>query len=190
MIERDTSKDLILEDFIYWDGAVCDGTTLWILDSTNEKLIAFNAATLVRHFAHDMTGYYDGGVSNGMTLWLISNADNKAYAYNANARVRTPLRDITFGEGKGESATEPRCGSLIMKLTTRGPTTPQRETETQTKISILVQEPGRVGPVMAPRCGSWVIITILPKPLTRQHKSETQKKTSPWEQEIGEGEPI
>ena len=99
MHSRDTSKDITLGAGS-WHGAVSNGTTVWFVNNSAGKAIAYTVSTRARDSSKDIdlgSGNWTGGVSDGTTLWFTDTASAKAIAYTASTRGRDSSKDITLG---------------------------------------------------------------------------------------------
>ena len=103
---RDASQDISLAS-ASWNSAVSDGTTLWIVNSSNNA-VAYVAATGVRDSAKDISlgsgSIVGGAVSDGTTLWFARNRDVTAYV--AATRARDAAKDFTLGEDANGAASD------------------------------------------------------------------------------------
>ncbi|MBC6401190.1 MAG: hypothetical protein GDA42_09240 [Ekhidna sp.] len=84
---RQTSKefDLHLDNYAP-RGTWSDGTTLWVADSDDYKLYAYNLSDGMRQTTKEFDLHADnanpeGTWSDGTTLWVADWEDDKLYAY-------------------------------------------------------------------------------------------------------------
>ena len=92
-------------------GAWTDGTTIWVLDNSNDKLFAYTISTKARDTTKDITlsdlSGYTGITSHGNTVWVTENADDKIYAYTSGARDATKdITPVSANEGINATATD------------------------------------------------------------------------------------
>ena len=77
------------------------GAILWVSDSEDDKLYAYNLGTKARDEAKDFALHADnadpwGIWSDGNTLWVADTEDRKLYAYTLSSGVRDEGNDITL----------------------------------------------------------------------------------------------
>ena len=102
--ERDASKD-----FDTLSGAsnnspraiYSDGTTMWVADSTADKLFAYNLGNKARNANKDFdtlsgasNNLPSGLWSDGITIWVSDWGDDKIYAYNVATKARDANKDF------------------------------------------------------------------------------------------------
>ena len=83
-------------------GIWSDGTTIWVADSADDKLYAYNTDgtrdstkdfdTLVAASNEDPRSIW----SDGTTMWVADETDDKIYAYNLNTKVRDASKDFNL----------------------------------------------------------------------------------------------
>ena len=76
-----------------------DGTTMWVADSWDDKLYAYDMASKARVPAKDFrlatgNGFPHGMWSDGTTMWVADWIDDKIYAYSMSTKARVPARDF------------------------------------------------------------------------------------------------
>ena len=83
------------------DGLWSDGTTMWVVDSVDDKVYAYTVATKARDAGKDFdtlgaAGNRDpGGLwSDGTTMWVADWRDDKVYAYTVATKARDPGKDF------------------------------------------------------------------------------------------------
>ena len=96
--ERDSDKDFNTLDAAGNGspaGIWSDGTTMWVADSSDGVIYAYDLSTKARDSAKDFNtlgaaGNEDpeGIWSDGTTMWAADSTDNKIYAYNLSAKAR------------------------------------------------------------------------------------------------------
>ena len=76
-------------------GIWSDGTTMWVADSGDAKIYAYNLATKARDPSKDFTSLSAAGNnaptgmwSDGTTMWVADWVDTKIYAYNLTSKAR------------------------------------------------------------------------------------------------------
>ena len=88
-----------------------DGATMWVSDSTDDKIYAYNLATKARDSGKefntlqaaentDPTGIW----SDSATMWVADSGDDKIYAYNLATKVRDSGRDFNNLSAAGNNA--------------------------------------------------------------------------------------
>ena len=82
-------------------GIWSDGTTVWVADTEDDKLYAYNLSDRMRDDARDISlgaGNGDpGGIwSDGTIIWVADGSDQELYAYNLSDGMRDDGRDITL----------------------------------------------------------------------------------------------
>ena len=78
-----------------------DGTTMWVADSDDDKIYAYNLFTKARDPNNDFNTLQAAGNnslfglwSDGTTLWVTDSDDDKIYAYNLSTKARDPNNDF------------------------------------------------------------------------------------------------
>ena len=78
-----------------------NGATMWVSDSTDDKIYAYNLATKARDPGKDFNTLADAGNthaigiwSDGETMWVADDTDNKIYAYNLATKARDSGKDF------------------------------------------------------------------------------------------------
>ena len=78
-----------------------NGATMWVSDSTDDKIYAYNLATKVRDPGKDFNTLADAGNTDAIgiwsddaTMWVVDNVDNKIYAYNLANKARDDSKDF------------------------------------------------------------------------------------------------
>ena len=81
------------------DGVWTNGTTMWALDSTDDKIYAYTLATKARDSAKDFASLHVVGAekpygiwSDGTTMWVATGTD--LYAYKMSDKSRDSAKDI------------------------------------------------------------------------------------------------
>ena len=90
-------------------GVWSDGTTIWVVDDSDNKLYAYTLSTGARDSGKDMTpdsanGDATGVWSDGTTIWVGDVSDAKLYAYTLSTGARDSGKDITLGGDNGRVA--------------------------------------------------------------------------------------
>ena len=82
-------------------GLWSDGTTMWVADSMDNKIYAYNLSTKARDSTKDFdtlnaAGNRDCGDiwSDGTTMWVVDQIDSRIYAYNLSTKARDSAKDI------------------------------------------------------------------------------------------------
>ena len=94
--DRQPDKDINLGSGA-WEGAYSNGTTIWFLNNSPDRLVAYKASDQTRDSNKDFTnisGDLGGAVSDGITIWLINKAGGNARAYNLNSKLSDSDKDI------------------------------------------------------------------------------------------------
>ena len=83
------------------NGLWSDGTTMWVADSGDDKIYAYNLATKARDSTKDFNTLSDAGNtdptglwSDGTTMWVSDFADDKIYAYHMSNKSRDAMKDF------------------------------------------------------------------------------------------------
>ena len=87
-----------------WQGAATDGTTVWIINTTNNKAVAWTVPTLTTDASRDTDKDFDllgGNTLKGLVyadnrIWAIDNS-TQARCYEPLVGIRDETRDITHG---------------------------------------------------------------------------------------------
>ena len=84
-------------------GIWSDGSTMWVADTFDEKLFAYNLQTKARVPSEDFNtldaaGNYDPRDiwSDGSTMWVSDTFDEKLFAYNLQTKARVPSEDFNL----------------------------------------------------------------------------------------------
>ena len=94
-------------------GVWSDGVTVWVVDSADKKVYAYNAGTKARDSGKDFgtlsaAGNDDpvGIWSDGTTVWIGDSVDDKVYAYNLSTKARDSGKDFgtLSAAGNGDPA--------------------------------------------------------------------------------------
>ena len=99
-------------------GMWSDGTTMWVVDTGDEKLYAYDLATGARQSDRDIDTLDNAGNndprgmwSDGATVWVADDTDDKLYAYELATGARRSDRDI---ETPGQDAGQPGSQGLVV----------------------------------------------------------------------------
>ena len=91
-------------------GLWSDGTTLWVADSDDAKIYAYNLSTKARDPNNDFNTLQAAGNnapsglwSDGFTLWVADYQDAKIYAYNLSTKARDPNNDFNTLQAAGNN---------------------------------------------------------------------------------------
>ena len=90
-------------------GIWSDGNTLWVLDSSSNKIYAYDLASKAHDSTKDITldtenTDSEGLWSDGVTIWVSDFQDDKVYAYNLASKARVPIKDFdTLSSANNES---------------------------------------------------------------------------------------
>ena len=78
-----------------------NATTIWVTDSRNDKIYAYNLSTKARDASQDFdtldtaTNNVPTGLwSDGTTMWVADSQDRKIYAYNLTTKARDSSKDF------------------------------------------------------------------------------------------------
>ena len=92
-------------------GIWSNGTTMWVVDSSDDKLYAYNMATKARDSSKDFNTLSAAGNnnpyglwSNGTTMWVIDISDKKIYAYAMSTKARDSSKDFTALQSAGNTS--------------------------------------------------------------------------------------
>ena len=82
-------------------GIWSDGTTIWVADTRERKIYAYNLSTKARDSGKDFDTLSVAGNelpygiwSDGTTMWVADDDDVKIYAYNLSTKARDPGKDF------------------------------------------------------------------------------------------------
>ena len=82
-------------------GIWSDGMTMWVADSREDKIFAYDKTTRQRDASKDFYTLKAAGNnepsgiwSDGMTMWVADPSDNKIYAYRMSDKSRDPDKDF------------------------------------------------------------------------------------------------
>ena len=82
-------------------GIWSDGTTMWVVDDTDDKLYAYNLSTKARDATKDFDTLIAAGNTSPIGIWGDSNTmwvsdlvDRKIYAYNMSDKARDATKDF------------------------------------------------------------------------------------------------
>ena len=82
-------------------GIWSDGMTMWVADSREDKIFAYDKTTRQRDASKDFYTLQAAGNnepsgiwSDGMTMWVADPSDNKIYAYRMSDKSRDPDKDF------------------------------------------------------------------------------------------------
>ena len=101
---RDSSKDfntLSAAGNNAPDGLWSDGTTMWVSDTSDDKVYAYTLATKARDAGKDISISGNTALislaSDGTTMWTAdTNVNNKLFAYSISGKSRDASKDITL----------------------------------------------------------------------------------------------
>ena len=92
-------------------GIWSDDETMWVSDSTDDKIYAYNLATKLRDAGKDFNTLADAGNTNptaiwsdSTTMWVADNGDDKIYAYNLATKLRDAGKDFNTLSAAGNNA--------------------------------------------------------------------------------------
>ena len=119
------SRDIVLGSGS-WRGSASDGTTLWVLDTTLNRAVAWRVSDLSRQTSFDIglgAGTWQTAVSDGTTLWIV-NGNDIARAYRASDQSRQTSLDIDLATGGGMGFFDGSCsdGNTLWFVNTLGST--------------------------------------------------------------------
>ena len=84
------------------EGIWSDGTTMWVGDTADDKIYAYNLATKARDAGKDFNTLIDAGNNNPegiwsdrTTMWVVDNVDDKIYAYDMATKARDTGKDFS-----------------------------------------------------------------------------------------------
>ena len=82
-------------------GIWSDGTTMWVSDSVDDKIYAYDLNTKARDATEDFNTLDSAGNENpiglwsdGTTMWVADPTDDKIYAYDLNTKARDATEDF------------------------------------------------------------------------------------------------
>ena len=82
-------------------GIWSDGTTMWVVDTNDDKIYAYNLVTKARDSTKDFNTLAAAGNSlplglwsDGTTMWVSDFTDDKIYAYNLATKARDAAKDF------------------------------------------------------------------------------------------------
>ncbi|MYH97720.1 MAG: hypothetical protein F4129_14590, partial [Acidimicrobiia bacterium] len=91
-------------------GVWSDGTTVWVADSSQDKIYAYSLADGSRDATKDIDDLNAAGAnhprgiwSNGTTLWVADGGDDKAFAYSLADGSRDATKDINGLDAAGNN---------------------------------------------------------------------------------------
>ena len=94
-------NELISAGNIAPSGIWSDGTTIWVADSLDDKIYAYDLATKARTPGRDFdtlgaagNTWPEGIWSDGTTMWVSDWFDDKIYAYDMATKARIPGKDF------------------------------------------------------------------------------------------------
>ena len=89
-------------------GIWSNGTTMWVMDSSDKKIYAYTLATNARNTAQDFDTLDAAGNdsptgiwSDGTTMWVMDSSDEKIYAYNLATKARDASKDLDAHDDAG-----------------------------------------------------------------------------------------
>ena len=93
------------------EGIWSNGTTMWVADSSDGKIYAYNLNTKARESGKDFNtldaagnDYPVGIWSDGTTMWVLDNSDEEIYAYSMDSKGRDSGKDFdTLEDAKNEN---------------------------------------------------------------------------------------
>ena len=92
-------------------GLWSDGTTMWVADTDDDKLYAYNLSTKAKDSAKDFNTLAAAGNnspngiwSDGTTMWIADFSDDKLYAYNLSTKARDSGKDFNTLTGAGNNS--------------------------------------------------------------------------------------
>ncbi len=87
-------------------GMWSDGTTMWVADTNDDKIYAYDLASKARRSDKDFNTLSVAGNNNpegiwsdGTTMWVVDNTDRKIYAYNLATKARDAVNDFDAPPG-------------------------------------------------------------------------------------------
>ena len=92
----------------YPAGIWSDGTTMWVVNTHDDKIYAYSVATKARDAAKDFDALNTSGNnspvglwSDGETIWVADSEDGKLYAYSLSTGARDASKDFDGLKGAG-----------------------------------------------------------------------------------------
>ena len=89
-------------------GIWSDGTTMWVADTEDDKIYAYDMATKARDagkefntLASEGNNNPEGIWSNGTTMWVVDYGDDKIYAYDMATKARDADKEFNSLPGAG-----------------------------------------------------------------------------------------
>ena len=89
-------------------GIWSDGTTMWVADTDDDKIYAYDMATKARDadkefntLASEGNNNPEGIWSNGTTMWVVDYGDDKIYAYDMATKARDADKEFNSLPGAG-----------------------------------------------------------------------------------------
>ncbi len=101
--ERDPEKDFntLAAGNVRPAGIWSDGTTMWVTESSNKKIYAYNLSTKAWDSDKDFNTLDAAGNvrpagiwSDGTTMWVADSSDETIYAYNLSTKARDSAKDF------------------------------------------------------------------------------------------------
>ena len=106
---RDSGKDINVSDFP--NGIWSDGTTLWVADSSSDKLFAYTLSSGLANSGEDFDTLNAannkdprGLFSDRTTMWVSDDEDKKIYAYKMSDKSRDADKDFDTLDAAGNDA--------------------------------------------------------------------------------------
>ena len=95
------------------EGIWSDGTTMWVADSSDSKMYAYNISNKARVSSKDFDTLDSAGNdsptgiwSDGATMWVADSSDDKIYAYNMSDQARVSSKDFDTLDSAGNGRPE------------------------------------------------------------------------------------
>ena len=95
------------------EGIWSDGTTMWVADSSDSKIYAYNISNKARVSSKDFDTLDSAGNdspegiwSDGTTMWVADSSDDKIYAYNMSNKARVSSKDFDTLDSAGNDSPE------------------------------------------------------------------------------------
>ena len=93
------------------EGIWSDGTTMWVADSSDDKIYAYNISNKARVSSKDFDTLDSAGNdspegiwSDGTTMWVADSSDDKIYAYNMSNKARVSSKDFDTLDSAGNDS--------------------------------------------------------------------------------------
>ena len=91
------------------EGMWSNGTTMWVGDWVNNKLVAYSAADKTRQTTNDVSLHTDNTDPRGIwsdqtTIWVADNSDDKIYAYQLSDGARDSAKDFDTLNAAGNNS--------------------------------------------------------------------------------------